>query len=177
MTDNADPRGRLRIGDAERDAAVRDLGEHYAAGRLSEEEHAERTEQAYAARTQQDLDALFADLPGAKDESTSGTQQQEGQQHQGQWQGPPWAQHGPPPWAAAWGPQGRPPRGRGIGKAWRCLPVPFLVLAVLGAACAISKGFFPFFVIPLLGIAALFFVLGKKGYFGGAESSKPVGNG
>ncbi|MQA02935.1 MAG: DUF1707 domain-containing protein [Streptosporangiales bacterium] len=168
MTDNADRRRRLRIGDAEREAAIRDLGEHFAAGRLSEDEHSERIEQASAARTQEELDAVFTDLPRDSDESAAGEQQ-------AQWHGPPWAQHGPPPWAA-WGPQGGPPRRGGIGKAWRWLPVPFLVLAVLGAACAISKGFFPFFVIPLLAIATVFFVLGKKGYFGG-DQRKPAGNG
>jgi TM2 domain-containing membrane protein YozV len=53
----------LRIGFAEREAAVRELGEHYAAGRLDGAEYEERTTAAYAARTAEDLDPLFADLP------------------------------------------------------------------------------------------------------------------
>lgn len=53
----------LRIGDAEREAAVRELGEHYAAGRLDAAEYEERTTAAYAARTADDLAPLFADLP------------------------------------------------------------------------------------------------------------------
>ncbi len=53
----------LRIGDAEREAAVRELGEHYAAGRLDAAEYEERTTAAYAARTADDLTPLFADLP------------------------------------------------------------------------------------------------------------------
>lgn len=53
----------MRIGDAEREAAVRELGEHYAAGRLDAAEYEERTAAAYAARTAADLAPLFADLP------------------------------------------------------------------------------------------------------------------
>jgi TM2 domain-containing membrane protein YozV len=53
----------VRIGNVEREAAVRELGEHYAAGRLDAVEYEERTSAAYAARTADDLDPLFADLP------------------------------------------------------------------------------------------------------------------
>ena len=53
----------MRIGNAEREAAVRELGEHYAAGRLDAVEYEERTAAAYAARTGDDLAPLFADLP------------------------------------------------------------------------------------------------------------------
>lgn len=159
MTDNENPgprpgQGRpgVRIGDAEREDAVRQIGEHFAAGRLTEEEHAERSEQAYAARTQEDLNALFGDLPGGPAE-----------QQQGQW-GPPWAS-----WSA--GPQGGP---RGGGRPpWagpgplRWLPVPFLVIALIGTACALAHGFFPFFVLPLLAIGVTLYVLNRKGVFGG----------
>jgi TM2 domain-containing membrane protein YozV len=53
----------LRIGDTEREAAVRELGEHFAAGRLDAAEYEERTTTAYAARTADDLAPLFTDLP------------------------------------------------------------------------------------------------------------------
>ena len=53
----------LRIGSTEREAAVRELGEHYAAGRLDAAEYEERTAAAYASRTADDLAPLFADLP------------------------------------------------------------------------------------------------------------------
>jgi len=53
----------LRIGDAEREAAVGALGEHYAAGRLSKEEFDERADVAWAARTRSALWPLFVDLP------------------------------------------------------------------------------------------------------------------
>lgn len=57
--------GRLpvRIGDAERDVALRELGDHFAAGRIDESEFDERATAALAARTQPELDVLFADLP------------------------------------------------------------------------------------------------------------------
>jgi len=53
----------VRIGDAEREAAVTALGEHYAAGRLTKEEYDERADRAWAARTHSALWPLFADLP------------------------------------------------------------------------------------------------------------------
>jgi hypothetical protein len=54
---------RLRIGDAEREAAAHELGEHYAMGRLTTEEHSERLERVWEARTSADLAPLFRDLP------------------------------------------------------------------------------------------------------------------
>lgn len=53
-----------RVGDAERQAAMGSLNEHWQAGRLDPAEHERRTTAAYSAVTQGDLDALFADLPG-----------------------------------------------------------------------------------------------------------------
>jgi Domain of unknown function (DUF1707) len=60
------PRGphALRVGDAERDAAAADLGEHYAAGRLTLDELNERLESVFAARTYGQLARVMADLPG-----------------------------------------------------------------------------------------------------------------
>ena len=54
----------LRIGDAERERAAAHLGEHYAQGRLTMDEHAERLDRIWAARTRADLAPIFADLPG-----------------------------------------------------------------------------------------------------------------
>ena len=56
----------VRIGDAERDRAVSDLGDHFAAGRLTREEFDARVDQAMAARFDRDLQPLFADLPRAE---------------------------------------------------------------------------------------------------------------
>ncbi|RIQ23163.1 DUF1707 SHOCT-like domain-containing protein [Jiangella rhizosphaerae] len=53
----------FRVGDAERDAAVAALGEHFAAGRLTKDEFDERSGRAWSARYAGDLDELFTDLP------------------------------------------------------------------------------------------------------------------
>jgi hypothetical protein len=55
--------GGLRVSDADRDQAAREIREHYAVGRLDEEELNERLEAVYAARTDADLAAIQADLP------------------------------------------------------------------------------------------------------------------
>jgi hypothetical protein len=55
----------LRLSDAERDQAAAALGEHYAQGRLTTEEHSERLDRIWAARTRGELPPVFRDLPGA----------------------------------------------------------------------------------------------------------------
>jgi hypothetical protein len=67
----------MRIGDAEREAAVTALGEHYAAGRLTKEEYDERAAKAYTARTSSDLRPLFFDLPGLQTSRTTGKTSEE----------------------------------------------------------------------------------------------------
>ncbi len=63
---------RLRIGDAERETAAHELGEHFAMGRITAEEHSERLEQIWAARTAADLAPAFADLPAAAEAGAGG---------------------------------------------------------------------------------------------------------
>ncbi len=94
--DPAWPRGphALRIGDAERDAAAADLGEHYAAGRLTLEELHERLDAAFSAKTFGQLARVMADLPGA-------------------------ARH---PWTAGPGPAARPGGVAGIARPDRWGP-------------------------------------------------------
>lgn len=60
---NATPWPGLRISDAEREAAVSALGEHFAAGRLTREEYDERADRALKARTAAEVSPLFTDLP------------------------------------------------------------------------------------------------------------------
>jgi Flp pilus assembly protein TadB len=77
---------QLRIGDQERETAARELGEHFALGRITAEEHSERLEQIWAARTQAELAPVFADLPrpaGVRDRSAPA-----GQAAWGTWQAP-----------------------------------------------------------------------------------------
>ncbi|MEU4290169.1 DUF1707 domain-containing protein [Kribbella sp. NPDC026596] len=57
--------GPVRIGDAERDQAVSLLSDHFVAGRLTQTEFEERSEQATRARYVDDLEPLFDDLPSS----------------------------------------------------------------------------------------------------------------
>ena len=67
-TGRADP--AVRIGDADRDRVAGILAEALAGGFLDPEEHAQRLEAAYAARTEAALAPLVRDLPLAADESS-----------------------------------------------------------------------------------------------------------
>ena len=62
MISMSDP-ALMRIGDADRNAAVARLRQSRDAGHLTATEFQEREEQAHAARAQGDLDPIFADLP------------------------------------------------------------------------------------------------------------------
>ena len=139
------PGGSIRIGDSEREDAVRRLGEHYEAGRLSADEHSERVEQALQARTGADLDGLFADLPGASG-PRAGTGAGAGTGPRAGWSGP-----GRPAWAA---------RGF-LGR------VPFPLLILLGVVgvlasigCVVGGGHPP--VLPLLLIVAGVLIVRKR---------------
>lgn len=54
----------LRIGDEERNKAVELLSEHMAEGRLTQAEFNERLSIALGARTNDDIERIFEDLPG-----------------------------------------------------------------------------------------------------------------
>jgi hypothetical protein len=155
--ENDRPGGRIRIGDEERDDAVRRLGEHYEAGRLTAEEHTERVGEALQAKTQEDLVGLFSDLPG--EGRRTGPAEETG--HAGPWgwgPGAPRAARGESsgpsgrgPWAA-----GGPPWVRG-GRGPAGLPLPLLAALVvagvlLSIACTVGAGHPP--VLPLLLIIA-----------------------
>ncbi|TDD29783.1 DUF1707 domain-containing protein [Kribbella turkmenica] len=93
--------GPVRIGDAERDQAVAMLSDHFVAGRLTQDEFEDRSDQATRARYAGDLDLLFDDLPDPAELQLARS---------------PWS----PPGKAA----GRPPRQR-----QRQGPPPFVMLA------------------------------------------------
>jgi hypothetical protein len=57
------PAGDLRVGDADRDQALCELSEAFQAGRITAGEFDQRSQQALAARTGNELAALLADLP------------------------------------------------------------------------------------------------------------------
>jgi Flp pilus assembly protein TadB len=123
---------QLRIGDADRETAARELGEHFALGRITVDEHAERLDRIWAARTQAELAPVFADLPRravTRDRSTSS-----GRAGWGSWQ-PPVTR-----------PRGRRPA------------IPFLLtvlLVVIVAALVLSH-------LSLLVVALLLYVFGVR---------------
>ena len=55
----------MRVSDAEREAAAAELREHFASGRLNQDELDERLTAVFAAKTRGDLNALFTDLPSS----------------------------------------------------------------------------------------------------------------
>jgi hypothetical protein len=162
---NEDP--PLRIGDTEREEAVRRLGEHYEAGRLSAEEHSERVDQALRAKTETELASLFTDLPNGRSGAASGAP----------WSGAPWST-GTGASDASWsgasrssgpgGPAGKPfgPRPDwAAGGFIRRMPFPLLVaLGVLGVllsvACVVVAGHPP--VLPILLAVAAVLVIRKR---------------
>jgi len=89
----------VRVGDADREAVAAQLREHFADGRLTQDELNERLDQTFAARTNADLNTVLRDLPhvrGAAGVPYGGTA----------WRGP----YGPGPYGsgAAWPGPGRP---------------------------------------------------------------------
>ncbi|MEV0286153.1 MULTISPECIES: DUF1707 domain-containing protein [unclassified Kribbella] len=152
------PGGPIRIGDKEREDAVKRLGEHYEAGRLTAEEHTERIGQALEAKTDADLAALFSDLPG---EHRAGAESGEAWGGPWGWTKPPWtAPEGAAPNA---GPGRRPPwAARGpLGK----IPLPLLIalgaLALIASiGCVVGGGHPP--LLPLLAIVAAVVIVRKR---------------
>jgi hypothetical protein len=61
------PAKRVRIGDSERDQAVSLLSDHFVAGRLTQAEFEERSEQATRARYSDELEPLFDELPRSRE--------------------------------------------------------------------------------------------------------------
>ena len=55
----------MRVGDAERETAAAEVREHFASGRLTQDELNQRLDQTFAAKTRGDLNAVFTDLPSA----------------------------------------------------------------------------------------------------------------
>lgn len=119
---------QLRIGDAEREAAARELGEHYAQGRITTDEHSERLDRIWAARTAADLAPAFSDLPRPRPEPV------------------------PTPPRGSRGPRGpRAWQGRVVEVV---SPLPFLLKVLIGVvliALVISH-------LPLVVVALLFYV-------------------
>lgn len=73
------PGFEMRVSDAERDATAAQLREHFASGRLTQDELNERLDQTFAARTRGDLSRVMTDLPpaGAAGAAFGGTPRRE----------------------------------------------------------------------------------------------------
>ena len=108
------PIAEMRASDADRDAVLSDLSEHFQAGRLTQEEFEDRAGRTLAARTWGELRDLVRDLPS----TLAGPR------------GVPGAQGAHAPVAAA-----RPERPSRHGA-----PAPIAVLATIGIAVAVSAG-------------------------------------
>ena len=65
MADTPQDRRALRASDADRDAVAQNLREALAEGRLTPDEHGDRLDAVYAAKTMGELEPLTADLPAA----------------------------------------------------------------------------------------------------------------
>ncbi len=149
---------KLRIGDAERTAAADDLGEHYAQGRLTAEEHQERLDSVWAARTSADLTPLFADLPGSRyqappayataDRPGVGSDGGRDRPRRGPYPAPPFGRppFGRPPFNGPYGGRDR----RLAARGWfGVLPFPLKLLLVLVVA-AVVVTHLPMILIGLL---------------------------
>jgi Domain of unknown function (DUF1707) len=115
----------LRIGDAERDAAAADLGEHYVAGRLTLDELHERLGAVFDAKTYGQLSRIMADLPRLRHQVVLGGQSRS-------------ASMANAAWAAAYSPPAGFPPSHGEGRqatpsdrAGRFAALSLLILAML----------------------------------------------
>lgn len=127
-----DPRSGLRISDAEREAAVQALGEHFAAGRLTREEYDERSDRAYAARTAAEVVPLFTDLPAPHPYAPS----------------VPRAARPTPSAPGSWAPPGWPANRAPVRRGPRVPLLPLLFI-VIGLAMLLKA---PFLVFLVLGV-------------------------
>jgi len=110
-----DPSAAMKASDADRDAVLSDLSEHFQAGRLTAEEFDERAGQALAARTWGELKDPLRDLPATR--------------------------RGPQVPVAAASSGARPERPeRPEPPAGRRAPAAIAVLAVIGIAVAVTVG-------------------------------------
>ncbi|MBI1758354.1 MAG: DUF1707 domain-containing protein [Actinobacteria bacterium] len=160
----------VRIGNAEREAAARALGDHFAAGRLDQAEFDERVGAVYAARTHAELAVLFTDLPEPRPVPAPGGRVPVA----GSWRGG----SAPPGTGQRW--------GEWVGAGWRVvhrsrLPWPLIIvpsiMALLGvvATVAVVAGLVvsvaPLLLLPLV----MIWLVGRgphRGWYGGTRCGR-----
>ncbi|MET0952574.1 MAG: DUF1707 domain-containing protein [Aeromicrobium sp.] len=142
---------QIRLSDAERETASQALGEHYAQGRLDADEHAERHERIWSARTRGEIPPVFADLPGGSPLHPVVTTT------------PPW------PGAPRRAPFVAPPRPSGRRRG---LPLPLKVLLVIGLVLLVAKGW-PFILVGL----GVFWLVSHRSHGRCAPTSKRYSTG
>ncbi len=81
IVDNQTPRDRMRAADTDRERVAEELRTAHNEGRLDLTEYDERVQQAWAARTYGELEALTADLPGARPAAAPATRPEVRQPH------------------------------------------------------------------------------------------------
>jgi Flp pilus assembly protein TadB len=118
-------REELRVGDAERDEVTSALHEHFAKGRLNQDELDERLTATLSARTVGDLRGITKDLPGSLEALSS-------EQERGPWAQDPWGRGPWGPGARRRGPHRHGPYHRG--------PRPFAPLFLVLVAIAFFAG-------------------------------------
>ena len=158
----------MRVSDTEREAAAAELREHFASGRLNQDELEQRLAAVFAAKTRGDLNAVFTDLPssghGWADAQTAGSSSGPGAQGWGPWTRPG---DGNSDWQArgnAW----RASAGRGIGRILTASVLVWVlfIVGILGVF-GIGTGR-PFGIVLILAAFAmlrrvLFMIFGRRG--------------
>jgi len=179
----------MRVGDAERDAAANELREHFASGRLTQDELNERLDQTFAAKTRGDLSALFTDLPSStawQDASAGGTRGMAGAPFGANFGATGLGRPGEQWMGAGYGDSGPGRAGRAGGYARRTIGmvvVPLVLLSALltlGLFSIFGGGPRPFgFVLILAAFALLrrlvFTIFGRRR--GGRGGSRRGGRG
>ena len=158
----------MRVSDTEREAAAAELREHFASGRLNQDELEQRLAAVFAAKTRGDLNAVFTDLPssghGWADAQAAGSSSGPGAQGWGPWTRPG---DGNSDWQArgnAW----RTSAGRGIGRILTASVLVWVlfIVGILGIF-GIGTGR-PFGIVLILAAFAmlrrvLFMIFGRRG--------------
>jgi hypothetical protein len=155
----------MRVSDAEREAAASELREHFASGRLDQEELNERLDRAFAAKTRGDLNALFTDLPSSWRSPSSAF----GPGADDRWQyatrgigGSSWQEQGGQ--GGSW----QPGRRAGAGIAMLLFLMPLLMVFGILSVFGIGGGGRPIGIVLILAAFALlrrllFMILGRRG--------------